>query len=331
MIPIASMHTAGHNFELTAYPATLATYYTVGNYGTAAFETAPNTPESMDYAESTISPKTLQRYAPDQQFNEGGYQSGSDSFSVVDYETDSRGSTPGHGGSSMYEYKSFYEPALAACTEIKNEDEDYNHLLEERKASESIEPSFQDYYPQRTRIRNDELIHHNHYMDVQPYDLQAHNKREEENELLKELREKNHLSYKEIRARFGNRYTESTLRGRYRTISKKREERVRKPKWYGNDVRLLNNAVKATSQPHDLSTVKWKDIAEQIFANDGSYKFGVTTCKKKYLEVLQRGLDEVVRECGAEYPPPGHIRASSRPAQHSSNNNSNNNNLFCHS
>lgn len=44
------------------------------------------------------------------------------------------------------------------------------------------------------------------------------------------------LSYAEIKARFGFQEKESTLRGRYRTLTKTKEERVRNPQWTPLDV-----------------------------------------------------------------------------------------------
>ena len=56
-----------------------------------------------------------------------------------------------------------------------------------------------------------------------------------QNAFLIEGKEKG-LSYKEIK-RLGNfKEAESTLRGRYRTLTKRKEERVRKPKWTERDV-----------------------------------------------------------------------------------------------
>lgn len=53
------------------------------------------------------------------------------------------------------------------------------------------------------------------------------------------IRSKNSgLSYKEIKRRGGFREAESTLRGRYRTLTKAKEHRVRKPKWHARDVSL---------------------------------------------------------------------------------------------
>lgn len=44
------------------------------------------------------------------------------------------------------------------------------------------------------------------------------------------------LTYKEIRARIGVDIAESTLRGRYRALTKARQDRVRKPTWTAKDV-----------------------------------------------------------------------------------------------
>lgn len=44
------------------------------------------------------------------------------------------------------------------------------------------------------------------------------------------------LSYKEIKRRGGFEEAESTLRGRYRSITKRKEERVRRPQWQPRDV-----------------------------------------------------------------------------------------------
>lgn len=55
--------------------------------------------------------------------------------------------------------------------------------------------------------------------------------------LLVELKNQG-LSYKEIRARGNFTEAESTLRGRYRTLTKPKEERVRKPEWTEQDVSL---------------------------------------------------------------------------------------------
>ncbi|KAK1780884.1 hypothetical protein QBC45DRAFT_371230 [Copromyces sp. CBS 386.78] len=71
--------------------------------------------------------------------------------------------------------------------------------------------------------------------------------RAEQDALLVRLR-KQGKSYKQI-AQIG-RFTEaeSTLRGRYRTLTKSREERVRKPEWTDKDLRLLEQAVRTLAK-----------------------------------------------------------------------------------
>jgi hypothetical protein len=49
------------------------------------------------------------------------------------------------------------------------------------------------------------------------------------------------LSYKEIKARGGFEEAESTLRGRYRTLTKPKYLRVRKPEWQQKDVRIMHH------------------------------------------------------------------------------------------
>ncbi|CAI7597983.1 unnamed protein product [Penicillium manginii] len=51
------------------------------------------------------------------------------------------------------------------------------------------------------------------------------------------------LSYKEIKRFGGFTEAESTLRGRYRTLTKSKDQRVRKPKWSDKDIQLLCEGV----------------------------------------------------------------------------------------
>jgi hypothetical protein len=55
------------------------------------------------------------------------------------------------------------------------------------------------------------------------------------------------LSYKEIKRMGGFQEPESTLRGRFRTLTKAKEQRVRKPKWLERDVSPTPNTL---PQPH---------------------------------------------------------------------------------
>ncbi|KAK2758669.1 hypothetical protein FQN54_003359 [Arachnomyces sp. PD_36] len=113
------------------------------------------------------------------------------------------------------------------------------------------------------------------------------------------------MSYKEIKERGHFTEAESTLRGRYRTLTKKKELRVRKPEWKTKDMQLLCEAVEKYTQsieatragygprqPEALSDsetrcprIPWKLVGEYIWKNGGSYHFGNATCKKKWEEL----------------------------------------------
>ncbi|KAL4902592.1 hypothetical protein BDW74DRAFT_169475 [Aspergillus multicolor] len=93
------------------------------------------------------------------------------------------------------------------------------------------------------------------------------------------------LSYKDIKRLGGFKEAESTLR----------EQRVRKPQWHENDVRLLCEAVNVYSddgrispysrRPIPPAKIPWKKVAQYIWNHGGSYHFGNSTCKKKWCEV----------------------------------------------
>ncbi|KAI1830156.1 hypothetical protein DTO027I6_8951 [Penicillium roqueforti] len=107
------------------------------------------------------------------------------------------------------------------------------------------------------------------------------------------------LSYKEIKRLGGFKEAESTLRGRYRTLTKSKDQRVRKPAWHDRDMRLLCQAVAIHAERHDTYNslpnsgltvneppkVSWKKVSDHIWANGGSYHFGNATCKKKWCEI----------------------------------------------
>ncbi|KAL1958042.1 hypothetical protein VTO42DRAFT_5254 [Malbranchea cinnamomea] len=110
------------------------------------------------------------------------------------------------------------------------------------------------------------------------------------------------MSYKEIKEKGQFSEAESTLRGRFRTLTKRKEHRVRKPEWHENDLRLLCEAVSRYAEPpRRLSTteskplkVSWKLIGEYIWNNGGSYHFGNATCKKKWEELQQKHTEQSV-------------------------------------
>ncbi|EEQ34907.1 hypothetical protein McanCB56680_000263 [Microsporum canis] len=104
------------------------------------------------------------------------------------------------------------------------------------------------------------------------------------------------MSYKEIKEKGNFTVAESTLRGRFRSLTKKKELRVRKPGWQDSDLRLLCEAVRRFAEPHitpDMGEellppkISWKQVGDYIWMKGGSYHFGNATCKKKWAE-LQR-------------------------------------------
>ncbi|KAK1968829.1 hypothetical protein LY78DRAFT_679069 [Colletotrichum sublineola] len=96
------------------------------------------------------------------------------------------------------------------------------------------------------------------------------------------------LTYREIRVKGNFTEAESTLRGRYRTLTKNKEARVRKPEWTDKDIHLLQRAVRKFAKGNDPSSTKipWKQVAEYIQRNGGSYLFGNATCRKKWDELV---------------------------------------------
>ncbi|KAF2709546.1 hypothetical protein K504DRAFT_455253 [Pleomassaria siparia CBS 279.74] len=119
--------------------------------------------------------------------------------------------------------------------------------------------------------------------------------RDEEDKILLEGKAGG-LTYKEIRKKMQTRVAESTLRGRYRSLTKDRKNRVRKPVWTEKDLQLLREIVHAelnalgsnyrtSARGQKLARLSWKRVGEYIANNGGSYHFGNSTCKKKWSEI----------------------------------------------
>lgn len=68
-----------------------------------------------------------------------------------------------------------------------------------------------------------------------PRHMDAQAQRRADDDILLEGK-RNGLTYKEIRKKMTVKCAESTLRGRYRSLTKARKDRVRKPTWTANDV-----------------------------------------------------------------------------------------------
>lgn len=124
------------------------------------------------------------------------------------------------------------------------------------------------------------------------------------------------MSYREIQERGKFTEAESTLRGRYRNITKEKNRRVRRPMWTQLDVRyttvllhqktnvqkleLLNEGVdklarkkvksfkknrKLQRQPGADLKIPWGKVAEYVVDQGSSYEFGNSTCRKKWEEI----------------------------------------------
>ncbi|KAK4208038.1 hypothetical protein QBC37DRAFT_453957 [Rhypophila decipiens] len=97
-------------------------------------------------------------------------------------------------------------------------------------------------------------------------------------------------TYSEIKKAGGFTEAESTLRGRYRMLHKRPEERIRKPKWTGVDVRSFAFRLSPKGLA-DLSAptirIPWGKVSEYIATHGGTYRFGNSTCKKKWLALVE--------------------------------------------
>ncbi|KEF59512.1 uncharacterized protein A1O9_04356 [Exophiala aquamarina CBS 119918] len=111
------------------------------------------------------------------------------------------------------------------------------------------------------------------------------------------------MSYKQIKELGGFDEAESTLRGRYRALTKPREARLRKPEWGKREIELLFEGVAHFSKsnadfllPEDapdsaslnqlVNKIPWKQVAEYMESR-GTYRYGNWTVKKKYMEILK--------------------------------------------
>ncbi|KAK4545582.1 hypothetical protein LTR36_002932 [Oleoguttula mirabilis] len=94
------------------------------------------------------------------------------------------------------------------------------------------------------------------------------------------------ISYRDIKRGGRFREAESTLRGRYRVLTKDKGERVRSPKWTAEDERLLREAVEHCSRNGKGAAasrkIPWKRVSEYVKSNGGTYLFAPATCARKW-------------------------------------------------
>lgn len=136
--------------------------------------------------------------------------------------------------------------------------------------------------------------------------------RDTKNKFLVEARG-HEISYKMIKTYGRFKEAESTLRGRFRTLTKKKEDRVRDPQWMPIDVsfqssfseiffldliffftrqiELLKEAVQvyAGSQHPDKAGISWMMVSQYIKGHGGTYSFGYNTCHRRWLHLETTG------------------------------------------
>ncbi len=152
--------------------------------------------------------------------------------------------------------------------------------------------------------------------------------RRHKDELLLRLKREGY-TYREIRDKGKFAEAESTLRGRYRTLTKAKEERVRKPVWTVRDDALLVFAIHrwttsggtgatggsggrgGSAKGYSNGHIPWKAVADEIVAHGGTYHFGNTTCRKRYDLVLDRCQIKTAGEKGNSQ-----TRSDKRSAMH---------------
>ncbi|KAM5351170.1 hypothetical protein ACJ41O_003893 [Fusarium nematophilum] len=90
------------------------------------------------------------------------------------------------------------------------------------------------------------------------------------------------LSYKQIKAKGRLTEAESTLRGRYRTLIKPKEMRVRRPVWSHQDHVLLRDGVSFCTLKFTvgMEKISWKTVAAYMVSRGASYHYGPATCAK---------------------------------------------------
>ncbi|KAF8428323.1 hypothetical protein EV426DRAFT_587354 [Tirmania nivea] len=177
------------------------------------------------------------------------------------------------------------------------------HFNNQARAYPSITPSSDTFIPAQAAFAEDGSKVSS-YMGMRKNCMEP---RQDNNELLVKLRDQG-VSYKEIKKRLNCPEAESTLRGRHRTLTKDKSQRVRKPVWTDNDIRILincvtslilspqNNQVREERESSCKISARWKYISEEILRVGGSYKFGPGTCKKKYKELVETGTAPAIQE-----------------------------------
>jgi hypothetical protein len=117
------------------------------------------------------------------------------------------------------------------------------YISQQQSAPRSVGPRLSDYplLAQRSIARGNENDRDSTPRTDPPSARSANGptRRHKDDEVLLEGK-KQGLTYKAIREQLGNTVAESTLRGRYRALTKVKDKRVRKPVWKEKDVSISN-------------------------------------------------------------------------------------------
>ncbi|UPK89691.1 hypothetical protein LCI18_000626 [Fusarium solani-melongenae] len=94
------------------------------------------------------------------------------------------------------------------------------------------------------------------------------------------------FTYREIKDAGGYKEAEATLRGRWRTLTKDPEQRLRRPVWEQNDLSLLRSVTyrwfKDNNKRIGDARPPWKILAQEMFDEGASYHFGSGTISKMW-------------------------------------------------
>ncbi|KAI8671687.1 hypothetical protein NCS57_00644500 [Fusarium keratoplasticum] len=107
-------------------------------------------------------------------------------------------------------------------------------------------------------------------------------------------------TYREIKEAGGYDEAEPTLRGKWRTLTKEPEQRLRKPKWEQHDLELLRTVTYRwfTDNNKQVGDARppWKILAQEMFDEGASYHFGSGTISKMWEVVHARDRDNALQE-----------------------------------
>ncbi|KAG6203652.1 hypothetical protein E4U50_005621 [Claviceps purpurea] len=156
------------------------------------------------------------------------------------------------------------------------------HTEDNMNQSSTAQPSYAGQSPQVQR----DYLYSPSPVSAQPAITSA---KEYQDQVLMQDR-RNGWSYKQIKTIRNFGVSESTLRGRHRTLLKGSHQRPRKPIWTLADVELLKIAVPRSTYAAGSRRVSWKAVSEFIHTNgDSPYAFAYATCHKKWLDLIRLG------------------------------------------